>query len=162
MTIKVGDRLPEAKFWTMTAEGPVAKTTDDIFKGKVVALFAVPGAYTGVCSTQHLPSITTNADAIKTKGIQTIALVSVNDVFVMNAWKKDTDAKNQVEFLSDGNGDFTKAVGLDLDMSARGLGIRSKRYSMLVSDGVVKELNIEDTPATIDKSGGQNLLKQLG
>jgi len=161
MTIKVGDRLPDAKFWTMTAEGPVAKTTDDIFKGKVVALFAVPGAYTGVCSTQHLPSITTNADAIKAKGIQSIALVAVNDVFVMNAWKKDTDAKNQVEFLSDGNGEFTKAIGLDLDMSARGLGIRSKRYSMLVSDGVVKELNIEDTPATIDKSGGQTLLKQL-
>lgn len=162
MTIKVGDRLPESKFRVMTADGPAWKTTDDIFKGKVVALFAVPGAYTGVCHRQHLPSITDNADAMKAKGVQAIALISVNDVFVMDAWKQATDSKNQVEFLADGNADFTKAVGLDLDMSAGGLGVRSKRYSMLVADGVVKELNIEDTPGTIDKSGGAALLKHLG
>jgi peroxiredoxin len=135
MTIKVGDKLPEAKFRVMTAEGPQVKTTDDIFKGKKVALFAVPGAYTGTCHKMHLPSIFLNAYAIKDKGVNTIAIVSVNDAFVMNAWKRDTDQRDEAIFLADGNAEFTKAIGMELDASGNGLGIRSKRYSMLVEDG---------------------------
>jgi peroxiredoxin len=110
MTIKVGDKLPEAKFRVMTAEGPQVKTTDDIFKGKKVALFAVPGAYTGTCHKMHLPSIFLNAYAIKDKGVSTIAIVSVNDAFVMNAWKRDTDQRDEAVFLADGNAEFTKAT----------------------------------------------------
>ena len=147
MTIKVGDKLPEAKFRVMTAEGPQVKTTDDIFKGKKVALFAVPGAYTGTCHKMHLPSIFLNAYAIKDKGVDTIAIVSVNDAFVMNAWKRDTDQRDEATFLADGNAEFTKAIGMELDASGNGLGIRSKRYSMLVEDGVVKKLNLEPRPA---------------
>src|SRR5262245_102562 len=142
MTIKTGDRLPDVKFRIMTGDGPQWKTTGEIFKGKKVALFAVPGAFTGTCHKMHMPSITMNADAMKAKGVDTIAVTSVNDVFVMKAWKRDTDLKDQVEFLADGNGEFAKAIGLELDASANGLGIRSKRYSMLVEDGVVKKLNV--------------------
>ena len=126
MTIKVGDKLPEAKFRVMTAEGPQVKTTDDIFKGKKVALFAVPGAYTGTCHKMHLPSIFLNAYAIKDKGVNTIAIVSVNDVFVMNAWKRDTDQRDEAIFLADGNAEFAKAIGMELDASGNGLGIRSQ------------------------------------
>jgi glutaredoxin/glutathione-dependent peroxiredoxin len=132
MTIKVGDKLPEAKFRVMTADGVQVKTTDDIFKGKKVALFAVPGAYTGTCHKMHLPSIFLNAYAIKDKGVNTIAIVSVNDAFVMNAWKRDTDERDEAIFLADGNAEFTKAIGMELDASGNGLGIRSKRYSMVV------------------------------
>src|SRR5450755_4279847 len=145
MTIKVGDKLPEAKFRVMTAEGPQVKSTDDIFKGKKVALFAVPGAYTGTCHKMHLPSIFLNAYAIKDKGVGTIAIVSVNDAFVMNAWKRDTDQRDEATFLADGNG----------------LGIRSHRYSMLVDDGVVKKLNLEPAPGKVEVSGGDTLLGQL-
>ena len=137
MPIKVGDQLPEAKFRVMTAEGPGWKTTADIFKGKKVALFAVPGAFTGTCHKMHVPSITQNADAIKAKGVDTIAVTSVNDIFVMDAWKKATAAE-KVEFLADGNGEFAKAIDLTFDGSGNGLGTRSKRYAMLVEDGVVK------------------------
>src|SRR6185312_12780755 len=161
MTIQVGDKLPEAKFRVMTAEGPQVKTTDDIFKGKKVALFAVPGAYTGTCHKMHLPSIFLNAYAIKDKGVNTIAIVSVNDAFVMNAWKRDTDQRDEAVFLADGNADFAKAIGMELDASANGLGIRSKRYSMLVEDGVVKKLNLEPAPGKVEVSGGDTLLGQL-
>jgi glutaredoxin/glutathione-dependent peroxiredoxin len=154
MTIKVGDKLPEAKFRVMTAEGPQVKTTDDVFKGKKVALFAVPGAYTGTCHKMHLPSIFLNAYAIKDKGVNTIAIVSVNDAFVMNAWKRDTDQRDEATFLADGNAEFTKAIGI-------GLGIRSHRYSMLVDDGVVKKLNLEPAPGKVEVSGGDTLLGQL-
>ena len=160
MTIQVGDKLPEAKFRVMTAEGPQVKTTDDIFKGKKVALFAVPGAYTGTCHKMHVPSITQNADAIKAKGVDTIAVTSVNDIFVMDAWKKATAAE-KVEFLADGNGEFAKAIDLTFDGSGNGLGTRSKRYAMLVEDGVVKKLNIEEAPGKVEVSGGDALLKQL-
>ena len=158
MTIKVGDKLPEAKFRVMTAEGPQVKTTDDIFKGKKVALFAVPGAYTGTCHKMHLPSIFLNAYAIKNKGVNTIAIVSVNDAFVMNAWKRDTDQRDEAVFLADGNADFTKVIGMELDASGNGLGIRSHRYSMLVDDGVVKKLNLEPAPGKVEVSGGDTLL----
>ena len=161
MTIKVGDKLPEAKFRVMMAEGPQVKTTDDIFKGKKVALFAVPGAYTGTCHKMHLPSIFLNAYAIKGKGVDTIAIVSVNDAFVMNAWKRDTDQRDEATFLADGNADFTKAIGMELDASGNGLGIRSKRYSMLVEDGTVKKLNLEPAPGKVEVSGGDTLLGQL-
>ena len=159
--IKVGDKLPDAKFRVMGSEGPTAKTTDEIFKGKKVALFAVPGAFTGTCHKMHMPSITLNADAMKAKGIDTIAVTSVNDVFVMQAWKRDTDLKNQVEFLADGSADFAKAIGLDIDLAANGMGLRSRRYSMLVDNGVVKKLNIEEKPGTVEASGGDTLLQQL-
>ena len=160
MAIQVGDKLPEAKFRVMTAEGPQVKSTDDIFKGKKVALFAVPGAYTNTCHKMHVPSIQQNADAIKAKGVNAIAVTSVNDVFVMDAWKKAT-AADKVDFLADGNGEFAKAIDLAFDGSGNGLGMRSKRYSMLVEDGVVKKLNIEESPGKVEVSGGDALLKQL-
>ena len=161
MTIKVGDKLPEAKFRVMTAEGPQVKTTDDIFKGKKVALFAVPGAFTPTCTNLHMPSFLNNADAFKKKGIDSIAVTGVNDVFVMEAWKKSTGAAGKVDFLADGNGEFAKAIDMTLDASGNGLGIRSKRYSMLVDDGVVKKFNIEEAPGKCDVSGGQALLGQI-
>jgi peroxiredoxin len=160
MSIKVGERLPQAKFRVMTAEGPAWKSTDDVFKGKKVALFAVPGAFTSTCHKMHVPSVVQNADALKAKGVNTVAVTSVNDVFVMDAWKKATGADN-IEFLADGNGEFAKAVDLTLDASGNGLGLRSKRYAMLVDDGVVKTLNVEEAPGKVDVSGGDALLKQL-
>jgi len=161
MPIKVGDRLPNATFRVMTPDGPKPKTTDEVFKGKKVVLFAVPGAFTPTCSKNHLPGFLNNADAIKAKGIDAIAVTSVNDAFVQDAWKKATDPENKIEFLSDGSAEFAKALGLELDASGMGLGIRSKRYSMVVEDGVVKSLNIEDAPGKADISGAENLLKQL-
>ena len=161
MTIKVGDRLPDAKFRIMTADGLQVKNTDEVFKGKKVALFAVPGAYTGTCHKMHLPSIFLNAYAMKVKGVNEIAIVSVNDAFVMNAWKRDTDQRNEATFLADGNAEFTKAIGMELDASGNGLGTRSHRYSMLVEDGVVKKLNLEAAPGKVEVSGGDTLLGQL-
>jgi glutaredoxin/glutathione-dependent peroxiredoxin len=161
MTIKVGDRLPNATFTVMTPDGPKPKTTDEFFKGKKVVLFAVPGAFTPTCHKNHLPGFLQNADAIKAKGINSIAVTGVNDVFVMDAWKKATGADNKIEFLADGSGDFAKALGLTADLVARGLGVRSQRYSMVVEDGVVKKLNVEDQPGKADISGADNLLKQL-
>src|ERR1700676_4309731 len=125
MAIKVGDPLPEAKFRGMTAEGPGWKTTDEVFKGKKVVLFAVPGAFTPTCHKNHMPGFVKNAEAIKAKGVDTIAVTAVNDVFVMDAWKKPSAAEGKIEFLADGSSDFAKALGLTLDASANGLGIRS-------------------------------------
>jgi peroxiredoxin len=161
MPIKVGDRLPNATFRVMTPDGPKPKTTDEVFKGKKVVLFAVPGAFTPTCSKNHLPGFVSNADSIKRKGVDAIAVTSTNDAFVQNAWKQATDPEGKIDFLSDGNADFAKALGLELDASAMGLGTRSKRYSMIVEDGVVKSLNIEDAPGKADISGAENLLKQL-
>ena len=161
MPIKVGDRLPNTTFRVMTPDGPKPKTTDEVFKGKKVVLFAVPGAFTPTCSKNHLPGFVKNAAAIKGKGIDSIAVTSVNDPFVQDAWKKQSDPDNKIEFLADGSADFAKALGLELDATANGLGMRSKRYSMLVEDGVVKSLNIEDAPGKADISGADNLLKQL-
>jgi len=161
MAIKVGDRLPEAKFRVMTAEGPGWKTTDEVFKGKKVVLFAVPGAFTPTCHRNHMPGFVKNADAIKAKGVDSIAVTAVNDGFVMDAWKKASGAEDKIEFLADGNGDFAKAIDMTLDASANGLGVRSKRYAMLVEDGVVKKLNVEDAPGKAEISGADALLKQL-
>jgi peroxiredoxin len=159
--IKVGDRLPNATFMTMTPEGPKPKTTDELFKGKKVVLFAVPGAFTPTCHKNHLPGFLTNADKIKGKGIDTIAVTGVNDVFVMDAWKQNTNAAGKIEFLADGSAAFAKAIGLSIDLGERGLGTRSQRYAMVVDDGVVKTLNIEDAPGKADISGAENLLKGL-
>jgi peroxiredoxin len=161
MAIKVGDRLPEAKFRVMGPDGPAVKSTADIFKGKKVVLFAVPGAFTPTCSNNHLPGFLQNADAFKQKGIDTIAVTGVNDVFVMHAWKKASGAGSKIEFLSDGNGEFAKALDMTLDGSGFGLGTRSKRYAMLVDDGVVKNLNVEDVAGKAEVSGAENLLKQI-
>jgi glutaredoxin/glutathione-dependent peroxiredoxin len=161
MAIKVGDRLPNTTFMTMTADGPKPQSTDDIFKGKKVVLFAVPGAFTPTCHKNHLPGFLSNADAIKAKGIDTIAVTGVNDVFVMDAWKKATDTAGKIEFLADGSAAFAKALGLSIDLGERGLGTRSQRYAMVVEDGVVKTLNIEDAPGKADISGADNLLKSM-
>ena len=161
MPIKVGDKLPNTTFRVMTAEGPKPKTTDDIFKGKKVALFAVPGAFTPTCSNLHMPSFLNNIDAFKAKGIDTVAVTSVNDPFVMKAWAEKTGGDGKIDFLADGSAEFAKGVDLVLDATAGGLGIRSKRYSMLVEDGVVKQLNIEEAPGKCDVTGGQALLGQI-
>jgi peroxiredoxin len=161
MTIKVGDKLPSATFTVMTADGPKPQTTDEIFKGKKVVLFAVPGAFTPTCDRNHLPGFVQNADAIKAKGIDTIAVTGVNDVFVMNAWKKSSGAEGKVEFLADGGAAFAKAIGLTIDLTERGLGVRSQRYSMVVEDGVVKSFNLEEAPGKAEASGAENLLKGL-
>jgi peroxiredoxin len=161
MTIKVGDTLPEATFTVMTSEGPKPQTTADIFKGKKVVLFAVPGAFTPTCHKNHLPGFLANADKIKAKGIDTIAVTGVNDVFVMDAWKKATGGEGKIEFLADGSAAFANALGLSVDLGARGLGTRSQRYAMVVEDGVVKTLNLEDQPGKAEISGAENLLKGM-
>ena len=143
MTISIGESLPEVTFRIMTENGPAPKTTDELFKDRKVVLFAVPGAFTPTCQNNHLPGYLKHAAEILAKGVDAIAVTGVNDVFVMDAWAKHNDAKGKIEFLSDGNADFAKAIGLALDGSGFGLGTRSKRYSMLVEDGVVKQFNLE-------------------
>jgi peroxiredoxin len=143
MTIKVGDRLPDANFMTMTADGPAPIATADVFGGKRVALFAVPGAFTPTCSARHLPGFVEKADELKAKGVETIACTSVNDVFVMGAWADDQKADGVV-MLADGNGDFAEGLGLVLDGSAFGMGKRSQRYAMVVNDGVVEHLFVDE------------------
>ena len=144
MTIKVGDKLPSMTITVATAEGPKPASTDEIYKGKTVALFAVPGAFTPTCSAKHLPGFKQQAPTLKSKGVDTIACISVNDAFVMRAWGEDQAVGDDVMMLADGNGDFTKAVGLELDGSKFGMGPRSQRYSMIVKDGVVQTLNVEE------------------
>src|SRR5665213_3431792 len=161
MPIKAGDKLPSATFRVMTGEGPKPKTTDDVFKGKKVALFAVPGAFTPTCTNLHMPSFLNNIAAIKAKGVDTVAVTAVNDPFVMKAWAEKTGGDGKLDFLADGSAEFAKAIDMSLDASGNGLGIRSKRYSMLVEDGVVKKLNIEEAPGKCEVSGGQTLLGQL-
>jgi glutaredoxin/glutathione-dependent peroxiredoxin len=161
MAIKVGDRVPNGSFTVMTADGPKPKTTDELFKGKKVVLFAVPGAFTPTCNNNHLPGFLKNADAIKAKGIDAIAVTGVNDVFVMEAWKKSSGAAGKIEFLADGSGHWARAMGLTADLTERGLGVRSQRYAMLVEDGVVKKLNVEDAPGKAEISGAENLLKSM-
>ena len=160
MTIKVGDRLPEATLRTMTAEGPQAKTTSDIFAGKTVALFAVPGAFTPTCSARHLPGFKDHAADLKAKGIDLIACVAVNDVFVMDAWGKAQGVGSDVLMLADGNGEFTQAMGLELDGSKFGMGPRSQRYSLVAKDGVVTQLNVE-AGGDFRVSAAEYMLEQL-
>jgi peroxiredoxin len=161
MTINVGDRLPHSTFRIMTPDGPAAKTTEELFSGRNVVLFAVPGAFTPTCHRNHLPGFLAKADEIKAMGIDAIAVVSTNDVFVMEAWAKQTGGDGKIEFLSDGNAEFAHAVGLSLDGSGFGLGTRFKRFSMVVRDGVVDALNVEDAPGKAEVSGAEALIKSL-
>ena len=144
MTIAVGEKLPEATFMTMGADGPEPVTTAQVFGGKRVALFAVPGAFTPTCSARHLPGFKDNVEAFQAKGVDAIACTAVNDVFVMSAWAKDQGVKDEMQMLSDGNGVFAKAIGLELDASGFGMGSRSQRYAMVVNDGVVEALHVEE------------------
>ena len=158
--IKVGDKLPQAEFLTMTADGAQKVSTDTIFSGRKVVLFAVPGAFTPTCSMNHLPGFVKQAETIKAKGIDAIACVAVNDVHVMNAWGKHSGCDSKVTMLADGNGDFARKLGLEVDFSQAGMGKRSKRYSMVVDDGVVKSLNVEDKPG-VNVSGAETVLEQI-
>jgi glutaredoxin/glutathione-dependent peroxiredoxin len=161
MTIQVGDKVPAATFKQVTAEGPKDITTAELFGGKKVVLFAVPGAFTPACSQRHLPGYVDKAADLKAKGIDQIACVAVNDVFVMNAWGKAQNVGDKVMMLADGSGEFAKALGMELDMRARGLGVRSQRYSMLVDNGTVKSLNLEAQPGSVEASGAEAMLKTL-
>ena len=161
MAIKEGDRIPDLKLKTPNADGmPQDVTTGELFKGKKVVLFAVPGAFTPLCSAQHLPGFIEKADAIKAKGVHTIVCMSVNDGFVMAAWGRDQGAIGKVRMLGDGSAELTKKLGLELDLTAGGLGLRMQRFSMLVDDGVVKQLNVE-APKAFEVSSAEKMLAQL-
>src|SRR5260370_3058057 len=161
MASRVGDHIPEAKLRVMTAEGPGWKSSEEVFKGKKGGLVGVPGAFTPTCHKNHLPGFLKNSDAIRAKGVDAIAVTAVNDVFVMTEWKKASGAEGKIEFLADGNGDFAKALDLTIDGSAGGFGLPSKRYPILVEDGVVKNLNIEDAPGKAAVSSAETLLTHL-
>lgn len=161
MTIAIGDTIPSATFKEKTADGPVETSTDNLFKGKKVVLFAVPGAFTPTCTLNHLPGYLDNRDAILAKGVDDIAVVAVNDWHVMGAWAQQTGGLGKIHFLADWDGAFTKAMGLEADLSGGGLGIRSKRYAMLVEDGVVKSLDIEESPGQATVSGAEAMLAKL-
>ena len=161
MTIKPGDRLPDATLTTMGPDGPQAVSTSDLFKDKTVALFAVPGAFTPTCSAKHVPGFKEKRGELAAKGVDQVACVSVNDAFVMGAWGKDQGVTNdEILMLADGNGEFTRQLGLTMDGSKFGMGERSQRYSMLVKDGVVKELNVEQG-GDFKVSSAEHLLTQL-
>jgi len=157
MPINIGDRLPDTTFMTMSADGPKPMNTADVFGGKKVALFAVPGAYTPTCHGQHMPGYVQRYDELKSKAFDTIACTAVNDIFVLTNWAKDSKADGKIMMLADGSAEFAKKIGLDIDLTARGLGVRSKRYSMIVEDGVVKALNVDDAPPSHDKSSAATL-----
>jgi len=160
MAIKAGDKIPSVKLKYMNDKGMQEISTDDLFKGKKVVVFALPGAFTPTCSAKHLPGYVQNADAIKAKGVDTIACISVNDAFVMNAWGKDQKSDGKVMMLADGNGDFTRAVGLELDATGFGMGKRSQRYAMVVDDGKVTKLAVEQGPG-LDVSAAEKIMAQL-
>ncbi len=160
MTIKVGDKMPSGTMHTMTADGPQAVTTDELFGGKKVALFSVPGAFTPTCSAQHLPSFVNHAGDLTSKGVDTIACMAVNDAFVMGAWGNDQHAEGKVMMLADGSAAYTKALGLELDLDGYGMGLRGKRFSMVVDDGVVTQLNIDEDG--YGSTSAETMLEQLG
>jgi len=162
MSIQKGDPIPNAKLFDLDASGaPRVIPASERFAGKRIVLFAVPGAFTRTCSEKHLPSFVQRADAIKAQGIDEIVCVAVNDSMVLAAWARERDTTGKISMLSDGLCEFTRAIGLEQDLSSRGFGMRSKRYAMLVEDGVVKTLNIEEAPGKVEVSGGDALLKQL-
>src|SRR5260370_19688786 len=161
MTIKVGDKIPSATLRYLSPEGPKEITTDELFGGKKVALFAVPGAFTPACSQRHLPGFVERASDLKAKGIDTIACLAVNDPFVMGAWGKAQNVGDKVMMLADGSGDFARASGLELDARRRGLRIRSHPDSMLVDNGVVKALNVQAQPGQVEASSADAMLKAL-
>jgi peroxiredoxin len=158
MAINVGDKLPEATFKMIGPDGaPKDATTAELFGGKKVALFAVPGAFTPACTKQHLPGFAANDMALKNKGLQAIYCTAVNDIFVMDAWGKAVGSDGKVTMIADGSADFAKKCGLEMDLTARGMGVRSKRYSMVIDNGVVSVLNVEEQPK-VDKSSAETLL----
>lgn len=161
MTIAVGDSIPQASFRTMTADGAKTVASGEVFDNKTVVLLGVPGAFTPTCSNDHLPGFIENRDAFGARGVDTVAVVSVNDHHVMGAWQNFTGGEGKLLYLADGNGDFIKALGLDMDMSGGGMGLRSKRFSMLVRDGVVRVLNVEDSPGKAEASGAARILEQV-
>ncbi len=161
MPIASGDRLPDVTFRTMTDTGPKPVTTSEIFAGKTMVLFGVPGAFTPTCHKTHLPGFLREAEAFKAKGVAGIAVVAVNDPFVMGMWAKETGGEGVLTFLSDGNAEFAKAAGLDVDLSVAGLGVRCRRFSMLVKDGVVQKINIEEAPGKAEASSAETLICQL-
>jgi glutaredoxin/glutathione-dependent peroxiredoxin len=161
MTIAPGSKLPNAAFKIMTGTGPSEVSAQELFKGKKAVLFAVPGAFTPTCHNKHLPGFMQHAEDFKAKGVDLIACTAVNDVFVLNAWAKQSGADGSILFLADGNGDFAKAIGLDLDGGPIGFGVRSKRYAMLLDDGVVKALHVEAQPGTAEESSAERLLADL-
>jgi peroxiredoxin len=160
MTIKVGDKIPSATLYRLGEKGPEAVKTEDFFSGKKVVLFGLPGAFTPTCSAKHVPGFVQSAAALKAKGVDTIACMSVNDAFVMGAWAKDQATAGKVEMLGDGSAELTKKMGIELDLNGRGLGTRCRRFSMLVDNGVVKKLNLEEGGA-LEISGAETLLGQI-
>ncbi|MFO1132308.1 MAG: peroxiredoxin [Hyphomicrobiales bacterium] len=160
MTIKPGDKLPQVEFTVSTAEGPQKMGADVIFAGRKVVLFGLPGAFTPTCSMNHLPGFLLAHDDIKRHGVDTIACTAVNDIHVMKAWAKASDSEGKILMLADGNAEFAKATGLDLDLAVAGMGLRSRRYSMIVENGVVKTLNIE-TEKGVNVSGAETIMEQL-
>jgi glutaredoxin/glutathione-dependent peroxiredoxin len=161
MTIQVGDKLPAAKFRRLTPDGIKEVTTEQLTGGKKVVLFAVPGAFTPTCSERHLPGFLEQADALKAKGVDTIACVAVNDAFVLDAWGKAKNVGETIEIYSDGNGEFTRAIGLDFDGSGFGLGTRSRRYAMVIDDGTVRTLLVEEVPSQAEASSASAILAAL-
>ena len=160
MTIAVGEQMPQVNFTTMTEEGPQPVTPSELFAGKKVALFSVPGAFTPTCSLKHLPGFVQQCESLLEKGIDTVCCMSVNDVFVMDAWGKSQGAEGKVLMLADGNGEFTKAIGLELDASGFGMGLRSQRFSLVANDGVVEILNVE-SGGEFRVSTAEYMLEQL-
>ena len=160
MTIKVGDRMPAGTFKTMTKDGPQNVTTDQLFAGKKVVLFSVPGAFTPTCDAKHLPGFVEKAGDLKAKGVDTVACMAVNDVFVMNAWGKHSNVGDNVLMLADGNGDYARALGLELDAKGFGMGVRGQRFAVVVEDGVAKQVLIEG-PGEFKVSSAEYLLGQL-
>ena len=160
MSIKVGDKVPSAVLMQMKGGSPQPVKTEDLFAGKKVAVFALPGAFTPTCSAKHLPGFVQHSEDLKSKGVDAIACVSVNDAFVMGAWGEQQHADDKVMMLADGNGDFTRALGLEMDATKFGMGKRSQRFSMIVDNGVVKQLNVEE-PGAFSVSSAEHMLKQL-
>ncbi|MDE2305656.1 MAG: peroxiredoxin [Gammaproteobacteria bacterium] len=160
MTIKVGDRMPAGGFTRMTKDGPQKLSTEDLFKGKTVLLFSVPGAFTPTCDARHLPGFVDQAEALRAKGVDTVACMAVNDVFVMNAWGKSANVGDKVLMLADGNGEYVKALGLELDAKGFGMGMRGQRFALVVKDGVVTQLHVEK-PGEFKVSSAEHLLGQL-
>lgn len=160
MAIKAGERMPSGMLKMMTKDGPKDVTTEDLFKGKKVVLFSVPGAFTPTCDAKHLPGFVQLADQIRAKGVDTIACMAVNDVFVMNAWGKASSAGDKVMMLADGNGDYAKALGLEMDARKFGMGVRGQRFAVVVDDGVAKSVNVEE-PGQFKVSAADHILGQL-
>jgi peroxiredoxin len=161
MAVKVGDKVPSATLMRKTADGVEPVSTDEFFAGKKVVMFSVPGAFTPTCSAKHLPGFVMNAAAIRSKGVDAVACVSVNDAFVMDAWGKDQSVGDKVAMLADGSAKFAKAMGLDMDLTERGLGVRGRRYAMVVENGVIKNLFVEPSPGDFDVSSAEHVLGSL-